>query len=130
MFRAPFPILYVADVERSARFYEDCFDFAPRYRYPAAGGGEASFVVLRLEEGTIGLASLEAAESGHGEPVGRGPVSLELCFYADDVDAAAERLRAAGARELRPPETMPWGEVRCYFADPDGNPLQICASVS
>lgn len=121
-FRDPFPIIYVADVDHSVAFYRGAFGFELRYRWPEEGPLE--YASLELPGGALGI--VREGEMLHGLPVGSG-ARFELCMYADDTDAAAERLRSLGARELRPPEDMPWGERLCFFADPDGNPLHVTA---
>jgi lactoylglutathione lyase len=124
-FRDAFPIVYVQDVERSLAFYAAAFGFVPHFRWPEQGVAE--FVALSLEDQALGLAAA-SDEPLHGLPIATtGPTRFELCIYTDDTDDAARRLRALGARELRAPEDMPWGERLCYFADPDGNPLHVTA---
>lgn len=128
MFRDAFPIVYVEDVERSIRFYSECFGFEVGYRWPEEGPAEYAF--LRLAPLGIGLATAAAGERGHGRSSSAsGPPRFELCIYCDDTDAASERLRAWGAVELRPPQDESWGERRAYFADPDGNPLHVTARI-
>ena len=48
------------------------------------------------------------SELGIGQGKGRG--GFELCVYVDDTDAAAERLRSLGAKQLAEPQDMPWNE--------------------
>ncbi|WP_029261726.1 MULTISPECIES: VOC family protein [unclassified Microbacterium] len=43
-----------------------------------------------------------------------------LVFVVEDIDAEFARIDAAGARVITPPETEPWGERYCQFADPNG----------
>ena len=123
MFRTPFPIVYAGDVDRSVRFYCDAFGFELTFRWPA--DGELDYAFLRLGEQAIGIG--RSGEPLHGLTGPPGGPRFELCIYTDDADAAAERLRALGARELFPPTDQPWRERLCYFEDPDGNPLNITA---
>ncbi len=102
-----FPILYVRDVARAARFYEEAFGFEQTYRW------EDDYIALRRGDSHLGL--------GRGD--GRG--GFELCIYVDDVDAAAERLRALGAVEVSAPADQPWDERLAYFDDPDGHRLHV-----
>jgi lactoylglutathione lyase len=127
VFRTPFPIVYAQDVERSVRFYREAFQFELTFRWPPDDDAPLEYVFLEL--GGSGLGISGAGESLHGLPVAAGgtPVHFELCIYAQDVDATAERLRALGARELMPPTDEPWKERLCYFEDPDGNPIHITA---
>ena len=50
---------------------------------------------------------------------------LLLAFVVDDVDAAYETMRDAGARTVTAPETEPWGERYCQFSDPNGIIVQL-----
>ena len=127
-FRTPFPIVYASDVERSARFYEDAFGFERTFRWPPEGALDYAF--LRLGEHGLGVGVHSAAGAHLGAPAADAPARFELCIYTDDVDAAAERLRHVGAQELLAPQDMPWNERVAYFADPDGNPIQITAPIA
>jgi catechol 2,3-dioxygenase-like lactoylglutathione lyase family enzyme len=128
-FREPFPIVYAADVERSVRFYVDGFGFEQTFRWPPSGG-PLEYAFLRLGEHGIGIGRGSAVGPDAGRAPERGsPARFELCIYADDVDRAAERLRALGARELAAPEDMPWNERIAYFEDPDGNPIHVAARI-
>ena len=48
-----------------------------------------------------------------------------LVLVVDDLDAEYARLADAGARVLTPPETEPWGERYCQFADDNGLVWQL-----
>jgi lactoylglutathione lyase len=124
MFREPFPILHVQDVDRSARFYRDNFGFEQTFRFPVEGPLEFAF--LQLGETGIGVASA-AAPALPDWPMDREIGSFQLCIYADDTDAAAERLRARGVKQLTAPREMEWGEKLAFFEDPDGNLIHVTA---
>lgn len=124
MFREPFPILHVQDVDRSARFYCDNFGFEQTFRFPDEGPLEFAF--LQLGETGIGVASA-AAPALPDWPVDREIGSFQLCIYTDDTDAAAERLRARGVKQLTAPREMEWGEKLAFFEDPDGNLIHVTA---
>jgi lactoylglutathione lyase len=47
--------------------------------------------------------------------------------YTDGVDAAVADLRDRGYEVLLEPVDQPWGERMAYVADPDGNPVMVCA---
>lgn len=128
-FKSTFPILYTEDLSRSVAFYRELLGFAETYRFPAEG--EPEFVALELDEGSIGLADISKTTEGiHGRPL--RPASghrFELCVYADDVDAAIAKLRAAGVPVLAEPADQPWGERLAYVEDPAGNPVHITAPI-
>jgi lactoylglutathione lyase len=119
-----FPIAYVVDVERSARFYRELLGFEEHFRMPAEG--PAGYVGLHLGEAQFGVVSAEWPRERIGAEPGSG-VRFELFVYVDGVDDAVARMRAAGVTVQREPEDMPWGERIAYVADPDGNPVALAA---
>ncbi|TDU77450.1 glyoxalase/bleomycin resistance protein/dioxygenase superfamily protein [Streptomyces sp. KS 21] len=52
-------------------------------------------------------------------------IKLSQCFIAVDVDAAFERIRAAGGEVLQEPVDQPYGVRDCAFRDPAGNMLRF-----
>lgn len=50
---------------------------------------------------------------------------LLIVFVVEDVDAEFERIASAGARVVTRPETEPWGERYCQFADDNGIVWQL-----
>jgi predicted enzyme related to lactoylglutathione lyase len=101
--------LYVSDMERSAAFYRDVLDI------PLEGDDdwqEAALGGMRF--------ALHHTHDGIGE-LSAGTIHLN--FEVDDVDAAADRLRAAGAAAE---ETMrdEWGAA-LRTRDPDGYEIYL-----
>jgi lactoylglutathione lyase len=118
-YRDPFPILYVADVERSLGFYRDVLGFTVGYEWRDDDG--LGFVALALEDGrSVGLAR---------RPPGPGE-RLELCLLVDDADTACDELRAKGVPIRAEPEDQPWGERRFFAEDPDGNAIHVRAPLA
>ncbi|MGA5294559.1 VOC family protein [Streptomyces koyangensis] len=54
-----------------------------------------------------------------------GPVVPDLSIEVDDVDAAYEELRAAGAELLFPVRDEEWGVRRFFVRDPDGRVVNV-----
>lgn len=107
--------LNVADIDASASFakthlgYEEAMaaDGFVSLQHPTVG---TNLIFL-----ATGLATFKPSEIAG--PAGQG---LLLVFVVDDLDEQFERIAAAGARVVTPPETEPWGERFCQFADPNG----------
>jgi lactoylglutathione lyase len=109
-FRRSFPILDVADVRRSLRFYVERLGFRMTYSFDD-DVGQPMFAALEPEDGTtLGIA-------GPNESVDTGGVAIWL--DTDEVDAAVDGLRAAGVEVVAEPEDKPWGERVASVADPD-----------
>ena len=119
MFTAAFPILTGPDLPRALGFYRDLLDATVTYQFPAEG--DPVYVALQLGDSHLGL--------GHDpEVVADAPGQrAAMWVYADDCDAAIDRLRAAGVRVIGEPEDQPWGERIARVLDPDGNEVIIGA---
>lgn len=75
-------------------------------------------------EGTIMHAELRIGDSmlEAGDPHGPWPaMPCAIHLFVDDVDSVYERAIRAGARSIRPPADMPYGERGAAIADPGGN---------
>lgn len=110
----------VADVEASARFVEEHFGFAPKMAAEGFVSLEhpgSAFNVIFLE---VGLRTFRPASIAG--PAGQG---LLVVLVVDDLDAEFARIASAGATVVTAPETEPWGERFCQFADPNGIVWQL-----
>jgi hypothetical protein len=113
--------LGVDDPARAKRFYAEGFGWAPAF----AADDIAFFQMNGLVLGLWDRAALaqDAACSG---AAGSGSVALAHNVASREaVDAAIERLVAAGASLLRAPDAPPHGGYRGYVADPDGHVWEI-----
>ncbi|HYM52617.1 MAG TPA: VOC family protein [Candidatus Dormibacteraeota bacterium] len=127
MFREAFPIIYTDDVDSLVTFYVDAFGFELGMHWPAEGPMEYAF--LRLSPLGIGIGRYPR-DAVTAEAPPNGKAQFELWVYADDVDAAVERVCACGATLLEPAADQPWGERVAFVADPDGHPIHIGAALA
>ncbi len=118
-----FTKLVVADLDRSAAFYENAIGLVRQRRIdfdgaagtgseilyePTAPGG-AMFVLIHYATKT---------QPSTGETV--------LGFYTDDIDALVARIREAGGAIDTPPYAIPEMKLRVAFArDPEGHVLEL-----
>ena len=109
-------VLNVADAERSMRWYCDRLGLEPE-RYDEWKAGEAPFVSVRIDEGTI-IDLFETDRSGenlnHLALWVTGDV--ESIVAHDDVELVRRSPRVFGARG--------WGSA-VYVRDPDGNEVEL-----
>lgn len=116
-------ILAVEELGRAVDFYERGFGWEKAVAVPV-------YVEFALPGGMrLGLYERTAFGRNTGEVPHRVPAGAlaptELYFHVDDLPTSLERLRRAGARELSPLATRPWGDEAAYFSDPDGNVLVL-----
>lgn len=83
------------------------------YEFPGPDG-EPAYVGLELCTAHLGIGRDPAATTERSE-------RISLWVYADDCDAAVERLRTAGVKIVEEPTDQPWGERVARVVDPDGN---------
>jgi catechol 2,3-dioxygenase-like lactoylglutathione lyase family enzyme len=115
-------VLAVSDVQRSVGFYRRALGWdqvvdTTVYAELVSPAG------LRL-----GLYERTAFARNPGTavpPAASGTTATELYFLTADVDAAVQRLRAAGAELLSPRALRDWGDEAAYLADPDGNVVVV-----
>jgi len=116
--------LNVPDVAASASFAKQHLGFTEQMSdegFVSLGHPEIGMNLIFL---AVGLPTFKPAEAA-------GPAGgLLLVFVVDDLDASFARIEAAGARVVTPPETEPWGERFCQFADPNGIVWQLVQWVS
>jgi predicted enzyme related to lactoylglutathione lyase len=107
--------LNVPDVDASASFAKTHFGYTEAM---AADGfvslehpdSSTNIIFLATSLGTFRPAEIAG-------PAGQG---LLLALVVEDLDAEFDRIVASGARVVTAPETEPWGERYCQFADPNG----------
>ena len=121
-----FPVVYAADVARTAAFYEQ-LGFVEHFRLP--DDGEPGYIGLARDGADLGVTTVDTPRTFIGvEPGGGGP-RFELYVFVDDVDETFAALCEAGAPPLMAPGVMPWGERLAFVADPDGNPVGLAAPI-
>lgn len=119
VFQELFPILSTPDVSRALAFYRDLLDGTVEYQFPA-DGDDPDYVSVHIGQSSIGIGRQDTPGELTNDRV-------TLWVYADDCDAAIERLRAGGAPIVQEPADQPWGERMAVVADPDGNRVMIAA---
>jgi len=114
------PALTVDDIERSLRFYTDVLGFVVGERWEEAG--QLRGVSLKAGACSLGL-SQDDWSKGRDRKKGEG-ISL-WCATAQDIDALAARIKAAGARLAQEPSDSPEGGRMLAVDDPDGFRLRL-----
>lgn len=109
-----FVLLFVANPQRSAHFYQEIFGITPIEESP-------TFVLLAFKNGVmLGLWSKYTAEPRVESPAG----ALELCFPADNVDAVYEDWGKKNVTIAQKPTDMDFGRA-FVLLDPDGHRIRI-----
>ena len=129
MIRFAYTILYVEDVQKSIRFYEQAFGFSQKFITP-----DNSYAELISGETTLSFASKTLAKSNLKDGfiesnLNDNPFGIEIGFTTKDVPTTIKKAVEAGALILAEPQTKPWGQVVGYVRDLDGFLIEICTPV-
>jgi catechol 2,3-dioxygenase-like lactoylglutathione lyase family enzyme len=127
--------LNVTDLDRAIRFYTEMLGLTVAFQYEGAVAwlnfGQYRDEVKGLGHGFHDVALYKvphAAPDDRRKRAGMNHVAFRL-RTADEVDRAAELLRAKGVTILKGPQTHKEDRDRyLYFEDPDGNMIELVAS--
>jgi len=108
------------DVEKAAAFYKDVLGFKERGRLQTAHSGTIIFI-------TLGGTELELFGGGAiaPKPEGRPVAYTHVALTVDDIDNDYERIAKHGVEFSMKPTTVESGMRIAFFADPDGNTLEL-----
>ena len=87
-----FPVVFAADVSRSADFYE-LLGFERHFQLPPEG--EPGYVALRRGVYEVAIVAAEWPREQYQATVAEG-VRFEMFVYVDDLDPLVDRFRAGG----------------------------------
>ena len=118
--------LTVAEFDEALAFYRDALGLpqladwsSEAGRVVVLDGGRATLELLDEEQ----AATVDRIEAGD-----RVSGAVRLALEVADSDAMANRLAAAGAEEVAPAVTTPWGDRNARIRTPDGMQLTLFTS--
>ncbi|WP_372424756.1 VOC family protein [Salinarimonas chemoclinalis] len=118
-----YPVLMVADVATTARFWIEHFDFAPAFEadwyvhLQSTADPSINLAILRGDHETI-------PESGRGRAAG-----VLLNLEVEDVDAVHARLAGAGLPILLPLRDEAFGQRHFITTDPNGVLIDVITPI-
>ena len=117
-----YAIVLCEDLDRMKAFYRDLFDFPIASESATGLTFQAGAVKLSLRQRTRGY-------DGQGTRSELPGVQLAFLVAPDEVAHCYEQLVAKSVEILEPPTDQPRGHRTVYFADPEGNMLEIYAEI-
>jgi catechol 2,3-dioxygenase-like lactoylglutathione lyase family enzyme len=115
------PLFTVSDLQKSLRFYTDVLGFIVSDRFTGENG-VLQGVMLKAGVCEMGLSQDDWAK---GRDRQRGAGVRVWCTTAQDIDALAARVKAAGHPLAEEPKVQAWGGRGFAVDDPDGFHLTI-----
>ena len=113
------PAIAVSDASKAIDFYKAAFGAVELYRLIDPESGKIGHAELTINGGMLMLS--DEYPAFNKSPQSLGGVSARLCIMVDNVDAMAERAKAAGATVTRPPTTEFYGCRGANLRDPFGH---------
>jgi len=113
-------VFFVRDVEASRCFYEGLLEQEVTLDHGECVGFAGGFSIWQAAYGHQVVFGEPPGDEGQ---LGRG--NCELYFETDDLDAAWERLSAAGVAPVHAVTEQPWGQRVLRVYDPDGHIVEL-----
>ncbi len=119
-----YTIVLCDDIDGMKQFYRDLLPFE-------VDSESDTSLALRAGGVLLGLRQRSRPYDGVGTRVGVASPGLQLAFRVSvaEVDRCHERLVAMGVLILDAPADQPRGHRTVYFADPEGNLLEVYADI-
>lgn len=118
-------VLTVPDFDEAVAFYRDALGFEQIADW---SGQDGRVILLEAGKATIELFDERQAESVDRIEAGRRVSGrVRLALEVEDLDVAAQRLIAAGAKAEAAPVVPPWGGRNARLRTPDGTQLTLFA---
>jgi catechol 2,3-dioxygenase-like lactoylglutathione lyase family enzyme len=116
-------VLTVSDFDGALAFYRDALGLEQLADWSSDGG---RVVLLNAGRATLELFDEAQAEAVDAIEAGRRVSgTVRIALEVPDSEATAQRLVAAGADEVAPAVTTPWGDRNARVQTPDGMQLTL-----
>ncbi|WP_372433664.1 VOC family protein [Acholeplasma equirhinis] len=117
--------LFVNDMAKMITFYRDVLGFEIKESIDTEHVYLIKDDTLFLLYGRNSIEALTRSKFNYAKGISG---HMEIALYVDtfdDVDLYYQKLLKADFEIVTEPETMPWGQRTFYFADPEGNLIEI-----
>jgi lactoylglutathione lyase len=125
-----YTIFYTPDVAALLAFFESAFGLKRRFLHEGGDYGEleTGATTLAFAAHSLGAAHFPAGYvKAHESSV---PLGMEIALVTPGVPAAHAKALAAGASQMKAPETMSWGQTVSWLRCPDGGLVELCTPMN
>lgn len=118
--RLGYVVLHCRDLQASRKFYRHVLGFHIAQE-------RADWIQFQV--GDTGLVLRPLDQELCGQQPEKPAVQLGIRVRYDEINACYEELKARGVEVLKPPSDQGWGHRTLFFADPEGNLLEMYADL-
>jgi len=129
MIKFGYTICYVKNVEKAIEFFENAFGMKKGFISEEKDYGELITGEVTLSFGTEELGRMNLENGFISASSTSQPLGIEIALVTDDVQKAHELAIKHGAKELKKPETKPWGQTVSYVRCPSGLLIELCTPI-
>ena len=124
-----YTIVYVPDVKSTLDFYQRAFGLQTRFLHDSLTYGELETGATTLSFAAEEMHDFNGTSARPNRPDDLAP-GFEIALVTDDVAAAYQTARDAGAISVTAPTQKPWGQTVAYVRDLNGILVELCTPVS
>lgn len=125
-----YTLVYVSDVARSVRFYEQAFGIQNRFVHESGQYAEMETGGTTLAFSSDALAGSLVKSGYRPNRPAELPAGMQISFEPQDVEKAYAAALRAGATAVSAPELKPWGWMSAFVRDPDGVLIELAKESS
>lgn len=125
-----YTILYVNDVEKSVRFYEQCFNLKSKFIHESGDYAEIDTGSTTLGFCNHQLANKIVKDGYTKSSLSTSPQGSQITFTPEDVKTAYSQAIANGAKPLSRPEIKPWNFEVAIVRDIDGHLIELAKNLN
>lgn len=116
------PYLVVVNVEESAKFYQNAFNFKVIGDIIKNDEGIATHCELKYANDGVVMIGLEGAwgKASRSPVTSKSESPITLYVYCQNVDKFCTEAKKHGAKVVQEPEDTFWGDRMCVLTDPNG----------
>ncbi|PHR61459.1 MAG: glyoxalase [Robiginitomaculum sp.] len=122
-----YTILYVENVPATLAFFNQAFGVETEFLTESHDYGNLKTGDMKLAFSSV---SLMKSLGKNPSPADADAPTFEIAFETDDVAAAFQRAKNAGAKVIQEPRDEPWGQTTAYVSDINGYLVEICSAVA
>lgn len=115
-------IIYVDNAVEATEFYKKAFELKTKFIHESN-----MYAEMDTGETVLAFANNDMLEMNIGIEAKSGVKNcFEIAFSTNNVKRDFEKAIENGAKELKKPETKPWGQTVAYVQDIFGTIIEIC----